>query len=178
MTDKPWYAVRLFGMRARAIEEAFKTEGFRTFIPMHYEDYEDANGHHKRRLRPVVSNLLFVESGDEKKFKELVSSPRYKVSVIKPTPTSKSYAMISAKEMSEFISMCNPDMEVERLIVSDEEARMKTGDHVVVHHGPLKGMHGRLVRKNKKYYLLKEITGGLGVMIKVARWCCAKQETE
>ena len=61
MTDKPWYAVRLFGMRARAIEEAFKTEGFRTFIPMHYEDYEDANGHHKRRLRPVVSNLLFVE---------------------------------------------------------------------------------------------------------------------
>ncbi|MBF1448720.1 MAG: UpdY protein, partial [Prevotella oris] len=30
---------------------------------------------------------------------------------------------------------------------------------------------GRLVRSNKKYYLLKEVPG-MAIMIKVTRWCC------
>ncbi|MBF1646127.1 MAG: UpdY protein, partial [Prevotella sp.] len=54
-------------------------------------------------------------------------------------------------------------------------AQMKAGDEVLVKFGPLKGMTGRLVRSSKKYYLLKEIPG-IGVMLKVSRWCCVPME--
>ena len=53
----------------------------------------------------------------------------------------------------------------------DEEAKLKKGTRVLVTHGPLKGLTGKLVRQSKKYYLLKEVPG-MAVMIKVTRWCC------
>ena len=31
---------------------------------------------------------------------------------------------------------------------------------------------GRMMRKNKKYYVLKTMVGGMGVMVAVSRWCC------
>ena len=62
-----------------------------------------------------------------------------------------------------------------RKFLSSEEARMKAGDEVLVKFGPLKGMSGRLVRSSKKYYLLKEVPG-IGVMLKVSRWCCVPME--
>ena len=52
---------------------------------------------------------------------------------------------------------------------------MKVGAPVLVKFGPLKGLTGKLVRSNKKYYLLKEVPG-LGVMLKVSRWCCVPME--
>ena len=62
-----------------------------------------------------------------------------------------------------------------RKFLSSDEAQMKAGDEVLVKFGPLKGMTGRLVRSSKKYYLLKEIPG-IGVMLKVSRWCCVPME--
>ena len=58
-----------------------------------------------------------------------------------------------------------------RKYLSEEQAHLKKGDRVLVKHGPLKGLTGRLVRSNKKYYLLKEVPG-MAIMIKVTRWCC------
>ena len=72
--------------------------------------------------------------------------------------------------MSEFQAMCNPDI-LEKKYLSEEQARLKAGAEVVVAYGPLKGLRGRLVRSNKRYFLLKEVPG-LGVMLKVTRWCC------
>ena len=72
--------------------------------------------------------------------------------------------------MREFQIMCNPEIEL-RKYLSAEEAHLKTGTKVVVEHGPLKGLSGRLVRQSHKYYLLKEVPG-MGIMIKVSRWCC------
>ena len=58
-----------------------------------------------------------------------------------------------------------------RKFLNAEEARLKVGTPVLVNHGPLKGLTGRLVRQNHKYFLLKEVPG-IGVMLKVSRWCC------
>ena len=66
--------------------------------------------------------------------------------------------------------MCNPELTMKKFL-STEQAHLKKGDKVLVHHGPLKGLTGRLVRSNKKYYLLKEIPG-MAIMVKVSRWCC------
>ena len=76
--------------------------------------------------------------------------------------------------MYEFRLMCNPEITM-RKFLSSEEARMKAGAEVFVKFGPLKGLSGRLVRSSKKYYLLKEVPG-IGVMLKVSRWCCVPAE--
>ena len=55
--------------------------------------------------------------------------------------------------------------------IDENEAKLKPGAKVLVHHGPLKGLTGRLVRQSGKYYLLKEVPG-MAVMLKVTKWCC------
>ena len=75
-------------------------------------------------------------------------------------------------EMRNLVTMCNPQLTM-RKYLSEEQAHLKKGDKVLVKHGPLKGLTGRLVRSNKMYYLLKEVPG-MAIMIKVTRWCCEK----
>ena len=76
--------------------------------------------------------------------------------------------------MFEFQAMCNPDILMKQF-VSEEQAKLKKGTPVIVTHGPLKGLKGKLVRADRKYYLLKEVPG-IGVMLKVTKWCCKALE--
>jgi hypothetical protein len=92
------------------------------------------------------------------------------MSVIRKTADDPAYYEIPAKQMMEFQMMCNPDITI-REYLTEQEARMKVGTEVLVKFGPLKGLSGRLVRISKKYYLLKEVPG-MGVALKVSRWCC------
>ena len=100
----------------------------------------------------------------------------FKMAIIKPHPTADHYAEISSHEMREFEEMCNPELRM-KIFLTPEEARLKSGDKVLVTNGPMKGMTGRLVRKSKKYYLLKDMPG-ISIMIKVSRWCCKPTEKE
>lgn len=169
--NTPWYAVRLYTMRIYEVDDYFRQQGFSTFIPQQYDVWVDREGKRRRELKPVVRNLLFVkDSTSLQALKEAVLTDRYKMALVKSSRLATGPAPISAHEMREFIMMCNPEITM-KLYVSEEEARLKAGDMVTVHHGPLKGLTGRLVRKSKKYYLLKEMPG-IGVMLKVSKWCC------
>jgi hypothetical protein len=171
----PWYAIRLFANNQVKVGEFFREHGVDFFIPMQYRIYEDEEGKPRRKLKPVVSNLIFVEKCmSELQMKELVGHSQYKMSVVTKDRNNHSYYEIPAKQMFEFRAMCNPEIEM-RKFLSSEEARLKVGTPVVVTHGPLKGLSGRLVRSTHKYYLLKEVPG-LGVMLKVSRWCCKPLE--
>ena len=168
---EPWYAIRLFSNCQAKVDEYFKEQGLECFIPMQYRVYEDENGRVKRKLWPVVSNLIFVKkSVSAQAMKELVAQSQYKMSVITKDRVTREYYEIPAKQMMEFKAMCNPEIEM-RKFLSAEQARLKAGTPVLVCHGPLKGLTGRLVRQSHKYFLLKEVPG-LGVMLKVSRWCC------
>ena len=167
----PWYAIRLYTSSQMKVGDYFKENGVEYFIPMQYRVYEDENGRPKRKLRPVVSNLIFVKKEfDSQHMHDLVLQCRYKMSVVTKDRTTREYYEIPAKQMFEFKAMCNPEIEMRKYISSDE-ARLKAGTPVLVCHGPLKGMTGRLVRQSHKYYLLKEVPC-IGVMLKVSRWCC------
>ncbi len=171
----PWYAVRLFVNSQQKVADYFKENGIDIFIPMQYRVYEDENGRPKRKLRPVVSNLLFVKKMlATAQMREMVMKCNFKMSVITKDRTTREYYEIPAKQMMEFMAMCNPEIEM-RKYLSSEEARLKVGTPVLVTHGPLKGLSGRLVRQSHKYYLLKEVPG-IGVMLKVSRWCCQPME--
>jgi transcription antitermination factor NusG len=172
---QPWYAIRLFTLKQNEVKQMFDEQSLESFIPMQFDAVEDENGHVKHIFKPVVRNLIFVKKPENiKKFKLLLSDSVYKMSVIKKSRESQEYYEIPFKQMDEFMIMCSPEIEL-RKFITEEEAKLKTGAHVIVKYGPLKGLTGRLVRQSKKYYLLKEIPG-IGVMIKVSRWCCRELE--
>lgn len=167
----PWYSIKLFSPRLSAVRDWATENELEHFVPMEYADILDHNNHRRRVLRPVVSNLLFVKKTmTEQAFRALVSSSPYPMSVFRKDKDSREYYEISAHEMREFQIMCNPEIEL-RKYITEEEAELKAGTPVLVKYGPLKGLSGKLVRANKKYFLVKEVPG-MAVMLKVARWCC------
>ena len=169
--DIPWFALRLFTVRQMEIAEMLRGEGLEVFVPMEYVDIEDSKKHVKRVLRPVVRNLLFVKKTiSQKAMRRIITALPYRVSMFRKTPGSIEYYEIPARQMFEFRAMCNPDILIKKYL-SETQAKLKAGTPVMVTHGPLKGLQGKLVRSNKKYYLLKEVPG-MGVMLKVTKWCC------
>ncbi len=169
----PWYAIKLYTTRQKEAADYFQNKGLETFIPEEYMDVEDKNHGVKHVLRPVVRNLIFLKKeGTEVEIRNLVTASTLKMSVVTKSKEDKSYYEIPATQMYEFRAMCNPQLTM-RKYLSEEQAHLKKGDKVLVKHGPLKGLTGRLVRSNKMYYLLKEVPG-MAIMIKVTRWCCEK----
>ena len=167
----PWYAVRLFSLKQNEIEEFFSQLGLETFVPKQWTDVEDKKGKVHHVLKPVVHNLIFVKKTiTDSEMGSYLYNSNFKMSVIRKV-NSSDYYEIPAKQMIEFRIMCNPEIELKEYL-SEQDAKMKTGAMVAVKYGPLKGLTGRLVRISKKYYLLKEVPG-LGVALKVSRWCCA-----
>ena len=167
----PWFAVRLFMAKPQLVMDYLEEQHLQYFIPMEYVDVEDKDHHIRQQLRPVVRNLVFIKkSKPEKAIPQLLMEAPFKTSVIRKSKDDSRYYEIPAKQMFEFQAMCNPEIAM-RKFLSEEQAKLKPGTPVYVKYGPLKGLSGRLVRSNKKYFLLKEIPC-MGVMLKVARWCC------
>ena len=171
----PWYAIKLYGLSQKKVEEYLVDNGLETFIPQEYVDVEDAEHKVKHVLRPVVKNLIFLKKTmDEGDIKKVISSSDLKMSVITVSKIDKRYCEIPARQMDEFMLMCNPDILLKKFI-SEEQAHLKKGALVRVKRGPLQGFTGRLVRANKNYYVLEDVPG-MAVLLKVTKWCCVVLE--
>ena len=167
----PWFAIRLFSLKQKEVEVYFQSKGLETFIPKQWVDFEGRDGKLHHELRPVVHNLIFVKKTiDDAQLVQLMLESNFKMVAIRKTRESRELYEIPSRQMEEFRIMCNPEVELKKYL-SEEEAKMKPGAKVLVKYGPLKGLSGRLVRISKKYYLLKEVPG-MGVALKVSRWCC------
>lgn len=173
--SRPWYAVRLFTLKQKEVDAYFTEKGLETFIPKQWVDFEGRDGKLYHELRPVVHNLVFVKKTiEDAEMVQLMLDSTFKMAAIKKTREGRELYEIPARQMDEFRIMCNPEVELKKYL-SEEEAKMKPGAKVFVKFGPLKGLTGRLVRISKKYYLLKEVPG-MGVALKVSRWCCVPEE--
>lgn len=170
-----WHAVKLVGTTQEVASVFFKDWGVETYIPMEWRISINKEGKRKRKLRPVFKNLMFIRrSMPDGNLRKLIWENMLHLFVYKMKRNDSQFAVISEMDMKEFRIMCNPDIEL-RQFISEKQAHLKPGEPVVVTHGPLKGLTGRLVRQSKKYYLLKEVPG-MGVMVKVSRWCCEPLE--
>ncbi len=171
----PWYAIKLYGLSQKNVEKYLQDKGLETFIPQEYVDVEDSEHKVKHVLRPVVKNLIFLKKTmEEGDIKNVISSSELKMSVITVSKIDKRYCEIPARQMDEFMLMCNPDILLKKFI-SEDQAHLKKGALVRVKRGPLQGFTGRLVRANKNYYLLKDVPG-MAVLLKVTKWCCVALE--
>ena len=168
---KNWYAAQLFTIRQREIVDLLRARGLCCFVPMEYRSVARADKKVARILMPVVRNLIFIRKDySERETCRILAELPYRLNVLRKAKDKPAYYEIPHRQMLEFQQMCNPELDL-RKYLSDEEARLKVGIPVLVEHGPLKGLSGKLVRSSKKYYLLKEVPG-MAVMIKVSRWCC------
>ena len=175
--QQPWYALQLFGLKQKNLYDRLASQGIDVFVPLQNVDFIDREGKHRHELRPVVSNLLFVKKNmDDLELAQKLEDFKGHYHIIRKERGSKEYYHIPAKQMHDFITLCNPDLLMKKFL-SEEEASLKPGARVRVHHGPLAGLTGRLVRSSGKYYLLKEIPG-MAVMIKVTKWCCQEEKPE
>lgn len=171
----PWMALHLFSLRQDEVRDCLVEKGLEVYVPLEWVDIEDAPHHRKRVLKPVVRNLLFVKATlDDVDMAKTISDIPFPVRVLRYSPQDPRPAKIPARQMFQFQAMCNPDI-MRKQYLSEEEAKLKKGCKVVVTHGPLKGLTGRLVRSSKQYYLLNEVPG-IAVMMNVARWCCEPVE--
>ena len=171
----PWYAIKLYGLSQKNVEKYLQDKGLETFIPQEYVDVEDSEHKVKHVLRPVVKNLIFLKKTmEEGDIKKVISSSELKMSVITVSKIDKRYCEIPARQMDEFMLMCNPDILLKKFI-SEDQAHLKKCAIVRVKRGPLQGFTGRLVRANKNYYLLKDVPG-MAVLLKVTKWCCVALE--
>jgi transcription antitermination factor NusG len=172
----PWFGVQLFGLRPKEMADYLIANDVESFFPIQDVVFIDRKGKRRHELRPVVSNLIFIKKTMTDKLLQELMEQRYKghFYIIRKTRGSSIFYQIPARQMQEFMIMCNPELLLKKYL-SEDEAKLKKGDRVMVTHGPLKGLSGRLVRSSGKYYLLKEIPG-MAVMMKVTRWCCQKME--
>jgi len=173
----PWYAIQLFGLKQKEFQTFLDNKGIESFIPMRQITSTDREGKVRHTVRPVVTNLIFIKKAEEER-EILQKLERYQGQffILRKGKTSQALYEIPSREMEEFIIMSNPELQMTSYM-KEEKAKLKKGDWVIVTHGPLKGIRGRLIRHSGMYYLLKEIPG-LAVMLKVTRWCCQKIEMQ
>jgi len=166
----PWCVIHTFNCSELKIGNFLKEKGLVYFIPMEYRVKKLEGCKVKKKLVPVVHNLVFVQmSMPEKELKRLLNECPIPMYFHCKENSGKCYK-IRHEEMLQFMLMCDPDYD-NHCFVDAEKAALKAGSEVDVVCGPFKGIKGKLVRYHKQYYVLTAMVG-IGLMIKVSRWCC------
>ena len=148
----PWFGVQLYGLKQKDLSDYLEEKSIKTFVPMQNVVFIDRNGRRRNELRPVVSNLIFIKMTINGKEIQRIIDERYKghFYIIRKVRQSTDFYQIPSRQMQEFMIMCNPSILMKKYL-SEGEAKLKKGDRVLVTHGPLKGLSGRLVRSSGKY---------------------------
>ena len=170
--DVSWYAIRTFYCKEESVASYLASKGIDSFIPQRYQEEITLDGVRKKKLVPVIHNLLFFrQSLSEKEIKEIITQCPISISILKNKDTGKFYR-IPNEQMVEFRAICDPNYE-NTLYVDEEFAEARVGEEVTVTRGQFKGLKGKLVRyKNRSYVVIT--LAGLGVMIHIPKWYCAK----
>ena len=166
-----WTVVRTFNRHEQVVCEFLKQEGITCFIPMHYAEKQVADETKPRKvLVPVIHNYVFVGlSMPIKQFTTLLSKCATPLYVLKTRDTDQPVE-ISNREMLEFRMLCDPAFE-QQMTITQCDDEPKVGKEVEIIHGPFAGIHGRLYRKQKKYWFVKTIAG-VSVELRITRWFC------
>lgn len=172
--DECWYAVRTFYAQELKVSHYLEQCHLSHFIPMTKRLHANADGKSVEAEHPVVHNLIFLRKTlPQTEMRAILQACPYPVSVYHHIDNEEQWYEISSKDLLDLRLLC--DNAFNPQFISREESELKVGTEVRVVHGPFKGITGKMVRKNKKYYLVKTF-GELGVMVAVSRWCCEAVE--
>lgn len=166
-----WFAARIFHTKQMKFKSFLEENGIECFVPTEDCELKMEGGEYQVVSKPVVSNLLFIKTQlREEDIQSMVNQTDFNPYFFKKDNDSNKFYHIPASQMEEFIALSETKADLKKYITG-EQAQLKKGTPVFVKYGPLKGLQGKLVRQDKKYYLLKEIPG-VGIMLKISKWCC------
>lgn len=173
MAALTWVVVRTFNRKEMEVSSFLRQNDLHHFIPMTYREKvygSDVKPH--KVLVPVIHNYVFLEKTlDESTLRNKLAECRVPVQLMKQKG-SDHISEIADRDMMEFRLLCDPDYSktpAEFLEASKGEAL--PGKEVVVVHGQFAGIHGKLHKKNQKYWFVKTV-GGISVMLRISRWYC------
>ena len=172
-SEEIWYALRTFYAQEQKVSRHLDRYALTCFIPMCtvLKTVNGGGGVKKSKSKvPFVHNLIFIKKPESTDLlKKALDECPFSTQMYCVTGT-QTWVEIASSEILELRIICDQSFS-EPHFITQQESELKVGHMVQVVHGPLAGIHGKLVRKNKKYYIVKSMTG-LGVMVTVSRWCC------
>lgn len=170
-SNNVWYALRTFYSQEKKVAHYLEQSKVEHFIPMFYTLGSDEEGKAVRHYYPAVHNLIFIHKKQgEDNLKSIIDACPYAVFVYTKATDDHEWYPISETELLELRMICDRNFS-EPPIVTLHQGEIEVGKMVHVVHGPMKGIRGKLIRKNKKYYILKTVAN-LDLKIAVSRWCC------
>lgn len=171
-----WYALQTYYAQESKVARFLEAHNLCFFIPMLHTYTPDAEGNPVRILRPAVHNIIFLKKTlSAEAIKSILDECPLAVRVY-TFPSDTRWIEISASDILELRLICDSEF-ADVHFVDMRKIDMKVGHMVKVTHGPLKGIYGKLIRKNKKFYVVKSYVG-MGVIATVSRWCCERMEAE
>ena len=169
-----WYALKTYYAQEQKVGSYLDAKALSYFIPMRCHHATDVTGKQVRRCVPAVHNLIFVrKTMEEGALRNILEACPFTIHVYSHADDKSRWYEIADRDILDLRLICDNTL-AEPLFITEQEGAIPEGSTVRVTHGPLKGLRGRLVRKKKKYYVLKSFAG-LGVMVAVSRWCCAQE---
>ncbi len=173
--DEKWFALRTFHSQEKKVGLFLTEKHLSYFIPMRRIKVVCKDGTPSNCEQPFVHNLIFLRKTlDTIELKQILGQCPYPLSVYSHQDSKEHWYEIAKSEILDLRIICDNTF-CEPKIITQKEYDLKVGRMVRVAHGPMKGIRGKLVRKNKKYYLLKTIAD-VGISISVSRWCCVAEE--
>jgi transcription antitermination factor NusG len=169
--EQNWMVVRTFNRHEMTVSDFLKQEGVTCFIPMRYVEKQVRDEPKPRRiLMPVIHNYVFVRlEMPVVQFSSLLAKCATPLYILKHKDTDRPVE-ITNREMVEFRMLCDPAFE-QRVSIVQQGDEPEVGREVEIIHGPFAGVHGRLYRKQKKYWFVKTIAG-ISVELRITRWFC------
>ncbi len=175
-----WISVKTFFSQETKVSDYLKKHGTHHFIPTVVRYSIDKDGKRLSERVPAIHDLLFVRLDQGiSQVKNILDGCPYGIYVYRHPEQPQQWGLIPERDMRELRLICDADysdVEIsEPQFITSKESNIKVGRKVRVVRGALMGVTGKLIRKNKKYYLVRTF-GDLGFMVKVSRWCCESVE--
>ena len=160
--SKQWLVLRVAYHHEQVTKDWLTELGFETYLPMHYTEKEIC-GKKKRVQEPLIPNLLFAQSTEEKIDLALVSPTNAYLSYYhnhfrtNADGTNPSL-VVSDRQMDNFIRLTSIGSDY-ILFVDRSQCYFKSGDHVVVTDGDFRGIEGRIARVARQQRVVDELDG-------------------
>ena len=173
MAASTWVVVRTFNRKEMEVSSFLRENGLNHFIPMTYRERVRTAGEKPQKvLVPVIHNYVFLEKSlDEVSLRSKLAECRVPVHLMQQKGDDH-ISEIPEREIVEFRLLCDPDYsKTPAEFLEAEEGDALPGKEVEIVHGQFKGLHGKLHKKNQKYWFVKTV-GGVSVMLRISRWYC------
>ncbi len=154
-----WYAITSSQGKLKQAEDILKKGNFITYIPTVREDYITPAGVKRQRIRPIISNILFVQS-TRSSMRRVKSEYNTLIKFISHRKDGKWVPMIIPdKQMDDFMKLYSHCQERDIIILSTDESKiLRANARVKIRGGVFDGVEGyyqRVKGVNKRQFIVK-----------------------